>query len=553
MSNEHARSGTDSEESTSDQLNRREYMQVLGGLGAISALGGFVSRPATAETADTSQTIDARIQEHRTGRVEVVVETADGSAVSNADVSITQQEHDFGFGTAVNANTLINNSNSGDNYRTYIPKLFNKAVIENRTKWAFWEEQRQLADEAVYWLLDQGLDVRGHVCIWGRDGVSAIPDDIQTAIDNRNGQYIRERSMQHIEDIITHYGDDLTEWEIVNEAMHVYQLQLGVYGDQINTDQPWTGEVVPWTSDLLADWYSQAASVINNNGLDLGIAVNDFNQFAYAYTDNRYETEINHINGAVQLDTVGLQAHVAARTGQFNTNNNPDGRISASQVVDEINKWADHGARVKITEFDTYGGNDWNSDQERADVLENYLRGAFSHPGVDDFIMWGFWDGRHWKNEAPLFYRDWSKKPAYGVWTGLIFDEWWTDETGTTDGSGTYTIDAFLGDHEITVETGSGSITKNVSLTDPNGTTTVTVTTKETGTDLAPINGAIPTDPDGDGSYEDINGNGQIDFDDMVTYFEHMDEPVITDYDAYDFNGNGQIDFDDLVALFQEQ
>jgi hypothetical protein len=268
----------------------------------------------------------------------------------------------------------------------------------------------------------------------------------------------------------------MTEWEVVNEAMHVYQLQLGVYGDRIDTEEPWNGEVVPWTSQLLADWYDKAASVIDENDLDVGIAVNDFNQFPYSYTDNRYESQIDHIdeNGA-QVDTVGLQAHIAAREGEFDTNSDPDGRIEADRVVAEINTWADHGARVKITEFDTYNGDDWNSDEERAQVTENYLRGAFSHPGVDAFVVWGFWDGDHWEDEAPLFYDDWSQKPAYDVWTGLVYDEWWTDDSGTTDDSGAYATSAFLGDHEVTVSTDSAETTETVSVADASGTTTVTV------------------------------------------------------------------------------
>ncbi len=481
--------GVDPPKSSTDgsfgPFGRRDYLRALGGLGLASALGGATrSSPlstAAAQPADTSKTVEERIEEHRTTELEIVVENPDGTPVSDAQVSLEMQEHEFDLGTAVNAGTLINESSAGDDYRTYIPELFNTAVLENRHKWRFWETEQQLADSATQWLLDQGLDVRGHVCIWGRDGVSAIPDDILTAIDNEDEQTIRDRSMQHIEDIITHYGEDVTEWEVVNEAMHAYQLQLGVYGDRIDTDQPWTGEVVPWTSQLLADWYDQAASVIDDNGLDIGIAVNDFNHFAYDYVDGRYETEIDHINTTVQLDTVGLQAHAAARTGENDTDDNPDGRISATEVTSEINQWADHGARVKITEFDTYNGDDWNSDQERADVLENYLRGAFSHPGVDAFIMWGFWDGRHWENEAPLFYDDWSPKPAYDVWTNLVFDEWWTDENGTTDGSGTYATSAFLGEHEITVTTDSGSTTTAVSLTAPSGTSTVTVTADGSG------------------------------------------------------------------------
>ncbi len=62
-----------------------------------------------------------------------------------------------------------------------------------------------------------------------------------------------------------------------------------------------------------------------------------------------------------------------------------------------------------------------------------------------------------------------------------------------------------------------------------------------------------PTDPDGDGLYEDINGNGMIDFDDIVQFFKYMEwiennEPI----HCFDFNKNDHIDFDDIVKLFEE-
>jgi hypothetical protein len=62
-----------------------------------------------------------------------------------------------------------------------------------------------------------------------------------------------------------------------------------------------------------------------------------------------------------------------------------------------------------------------------------------------------------------------------------------------------------------------------------------------------------PTDPDGDGIYEDLNANGRLDFADVVLYFNQMtwiaaNEPVA----AFDLNGNGRIDFADIVALFNE-
>ena len=59
-----------------------------------------------------------------------------------------------------------------------------------------------------------------------------------------------------------------------------------------------------------------------------------------------------------------------------------------------------------------------------------------------------------------------------------------------------------------------------------------------------------PRDLDGDGLYEDLNGDGIHDYQDTVLYFNNFDwigenEPV----SLFDFNGNGMIDFGDIVEL----
>jgi secreted PhoX family phosphatase len=62
-----------------------------------------------------------------------------------------------------------------------------------------------------------------------------------------------------------------------------------------------------------------------------------------------------------------------------------------------------------------------------------------------------------------------------------------------------------------------------------------------------------PTDPDGDRRYEDVNGNGRLDFDDIVTLFENFDtDAVRLNEAAFDFNGNGGLDFADITALLDE-
>jgi len=66
-----------------------------------------------------------------------------------------------------------------------------------------------------------------------------------------------------------------------------------------------------------------------------------------------------------------------------------------------------------------------------------------------------------------------------------------------------------------------------------------------------PGGSSVPHDLNGDGKYEDVNGNSRKDFADVVLFFNQMtwiaaNEPVA----AFDFNGNGRIDFADVVQLF---
>ena len=65
--------------------------------------------------------------------------------------------------------------------------------------------------------------------------------------------------------------------------------------------------------------------------------------------------------------------------------------------------------------------------------------------------------------------------------------------------------------------------------------------------------GAVPRDPDGDGLYEDINGDGKVDFTDVSLYYQNWhwiqsSEPVA----LFDYNHNGIIDFEDIVLLNQK-
>jgi hypothetical protein len=79
------------------------------------------------------------------------------------------------------------------------------------------------------------------------------------------------------------------------------------------------------------------------------------------------------------------------------------------------------------------------------------------------------------------------------------------------------------------------------------------VGTLEVGMTPVPGQENSPQDLDGDGICEDLSGDGSLSFVDVELFFHHMDWiednlPVAN----FDFNGNGRIDFDDIVDLFEK-
>ena len=66
-----------------------------------------------------------------------------------------------------------------------------------------------------------------------------------------------------------------------------------------------------------------------------------------------------------------------------------------------------------------------------------------------------------------------------------------------------------------------------------------------------PGSGLPPRDLDGDGLSEDCNGNGRLDFADVVLFFNNLEwihlQGLVADFD---FNDNQRIDFADVVSLF---
>ena len=131
--------------------------------------------------------------------------------------------------------------------------------------------------------------------------------------------------------------------------------------------------------------------------------------------------------------------------------------------------------------------------------------------------------------------------------------------SATTDSTGTATVDVTL-----TNSTAAGGQNYFVAhVEEPNGDTGPTsdyvvlqlseqVDQGDEGIDT-PIDGFEnpPTDPDGDGTYEDVNGDGSVNVGDAQALFSNTNGPVVQNNTAaFDFNDDGSVNVGDAQALF---
>ncbi|MCU4740627.1 hypothetical protein [Natronoglomus mannanivorans] len=111
--------------------------------------------------------------------------------------------------------------------------------------------------------------------------------------------------------------------------------------------------------------------------------------------------------------------------------------------------------------------------------------------------------------------------------------------------------------YELRVPVDGGVDTlRRVSAVEPtvDGTRLVTVDGRdlESSAEIE-LNGYTPRDLNGDGLYRDVDGNGELGTNDVVTLFDHLEHEAVTaNPEAFDFAGTGEVTTTDVVELFEE-
>lgn len=377
---------------------------------------------------------DARIDANRKADLTVSIVDAAGAAVPGATVAADMQEHEFGFGSAVQAFRLRNNAGQHQQYKDKTDELFNIATVENNYKWPAWEGEwggnftQGGAAAATDWLLDHDIDVRGHVMVW--PGTSNMPADIQAMLADGNlsvseQQAVRNRITGHINSLGVATDGKLAFWDVVNETRANHDLM----------DNLSEGDAA------MIDWFAEARAAVPDAKLymnDYGIltsagATNSSNQDIY------FNTLEYLVNNGAEIDGIGFQSHFDAGS-----------LTGPEQIWTILDRFATLGLDMQITEFD-FGTDDKDL---QAQFSADFMKAAFAHEGIDDFVFWGFWEDAHWRPNAAMFNSDWSINSNGQAYLDLVFDEWWTNEQAISGEDGKVTIRGFKGDYIVEVTRG---------------------------------------------------------------------------------------------------
>jgi endo-1,4-beta-xylanase len=382
--------------------------------GPIAYLGRDLNAPWRAAAKE-------RIEKIRKATLQVQVLDHNTRSVAGATVRVRMLRHKFGFGSAVDAAKIADQTTNGVKYRDTITTLFNKTVMENDLKWPNWENTagRQRTLNAINWLRSSGIEVRGHTLVWPSWG--NMPKDVETLKNNPDA--LQKRVRDHIIEEASALKGQLVEWDVINEPYDNHDL-MDILGRR---------EMVEWfkltrQADPTARLYINDYAILAAGGYD------------FSHQDHYEETIRYLINEGAPLEGIGLQSHF-----------DPDKLTSPERVFEILDRFAAFGRPLQSTEFDI----NIRDERLQADYLRDFMTTLFSHPSVSGIIMWGFWEGQHWRPDAALFRRDWSIKPSGVEWKQLVHKDWWTDVTGQSSAEGRFLTRGFKGDYEIEVTLGS--------------------------------------------------------------------------------------------------
>ena len=362
-----------------------------------------------------------RINDIRKAPMAISILDENGNAIPDAQIEINMTKHEFIFGTAINA-YILDKAKTPDSiqYLEAIKQNFNQVVLEATMKWSSWPKTKKQADQVVNWALYHGLTIRGHNVIWPSWNKSPWEENkAKIAHFEKHPQELEKEIKQRVSQLVGHYKGLLDEWDVVNEPYSNNDF-MGLLG-----------------YSSMIEWFKQTRVLDPSSRLyinDYGILVNE-NNLADKHLFDYKKTIQFLLDNQAPLKGIGMQGHFR------------EVMTTPQNLLTTLDQFSKFNLPIVLTEYDHA-----STDQElQARYLNDVLTVMFSHPSVTGFLMWGFWDGSHWEQNAPMYNKDWSLKPSGKVYQSLVLSKWWTRLSGYTNKEGIYSGSGFLGDYSALI------------------------------------------------------------------------------------------------------
>ncbi|MFC4110939.1 endo-1,4-beta-xylanase, partial [Micromonospora zhanjiangensis] len=276
------------------------------------------------------------------------------------------------FGAAVAVGKL-----SQSQYSTILDREFNMVTPENEMKWDATEPQQNqfnynAGDQLVSHAQAHNQRVRGHALSWHQQQ----PGWAQ----NMSGTALRNAMVNHITQVATHYRGKIYAWDVVNEA-----FADGGSGGRRDSNLQRTGN----------DWIEVAFRTAHSADPAAKLCYNDYNTDGInAKSTGIYNMVRDFRSRGVPIDCVGFQSHLGGM---------PPGDYQAN-----LQRFADLGVEVQITELDISGSN-------QANAYAAVTKACLAVARCAGITVWGIRDSDSWRTgENPLLFDgNGNKKAAY--------------------------------------------------------------------------------------------------------------------------------------------
>jgi endo-1,4-beta-xylanase len=381
----------------------------------------------------------ARIRQHRTRGIQIVVQDKAGKPVANAKVELELTRHAFQFGAAFRTADVLEEYNPNyQQQRQQILENFSSASFVNALKWHPWVGdwggpfKRENTLAALRWVQEQKLPFRGHCLVWPRK--SSVSKAVRKLLEAEKPDpaAIQLAILEHIRSIGPATSFWMDEWDVLNESIPCHDVQ-DLCGDEV-----------------MVEWFKEARRVLPG----VKLALNEYSILS-SLTDGRkvpqHEERIRFLlDHEAPVDVLGMQSHMGG---------SPPSPLRVLRLLD---RFATFGLPIRATEFDVKA-----TDPGLVhDFTRDFYTAMFSHPSVIGVQMWGI--GQMYDKEGKL-------KPVGKAHRELVLGEWHTNEQGKTDPQGTFARQGFLGTYRVTITANGVPTERTIQLPKGDGAHILTI------------------------------------------------------------------------------